>query len=550
VNPSRLTLLTALLLSPGLVNAQQPEYRELAADEQVIHALNRLTFGARPGDVSRVRAIGLDKWVEQQLRPERIADKAADSILRTYRALGRDPNDMLREFTGMQRERRVARRNADSGAVLLREEREVVNARRALLGEIQSARVVRALVSERQLQEVVTDFWLNHFNVFAQKGPPQPFYLPEYEETIRRHSLGSFRDLLGAVARSPAMLFYLDNARSMGDSSNPRLAVVRPGMRRRMPDDMRQNVNRLRNGGLNENYARELLELHTLGVDGGYTQQDVIEVARAFTGWTIRQPGEGGGFVFRPAMHDAASKRVLGTTLRAGQGIEDGEKVLDILASHPSTARHIAEKLAIRFVSDKPSPALIDNAARVFQRTGGDIRETVRAIVTSSEFHSRTAWRSKVKSPFEVVVSALRAVDAEPDPTPRTAQIIALLGQPIYGHQAPDGYPETGESWMNAGAILNRINFGIAAAAGRVPGASIEGIPGIEALRNAPRESQVDAIASMLFGGAISPETRAVLISGENPLASRAGSSSFEIGATGIAQVVGLALGSPEFQRR
>jgi uncharacterized protein (DUF1800 family) len=407
--------------------------------------------------------------------------------------------------------------------------------RRALMTQLQSARVARALVTERQLQEVMTDFWLNHFNIYAQKGPPEPFYLVEYErEVIRPRAFGKFRDLLGAVAKSPAMLFYLDNARSMGDTSRPRLAN---GSRRQ----------RLRNGGLNENYGRELLELHTLGADGGYTQQDVIDAARALTGWTIREPAGGGGFVFRPRMHDAAEKKVLGVTLRGGRGIEDGEQLLDIIARHPSTAKHIARKLAIRFVSDDPPEALVNRAAEVFRRTDGDIREVVRAIVTSNEFYSRSAFRSKVKSPFEVVVSALRAVNAEPDATPRTAQVVAYLGQPIYGHQAPNGYPETGESWMNSGAILNRINFGMALAGNRIPGVRLGRMQEVESLRAAPRDQQVDAIVTMILGGSVSPETRAVLMSGENPLARR---DSESVSLSGFAQVVGLAIGSPEFQRR
>ena len=285
--------------------------------------------------------------------------------------------------------------------------------------------------------------------------------------------------------------------------------------------------------------------------------------------------------MFRPEMHDAAEKIVLGQRLPAGRGMEEGEQVLDILARHPSTAKHIARKLAIRFVSDRPPQALIDRAAAVFLRTDGDIREVVRSIITSNEFYASTAYRSKVKSPFEVVVSALRALDAEPDSTPRTAQVVAYLGQPIYGHQAPNGYPETGDAWMNAGAILNRINFGIAVAAGRIPGARIDAVRGIDSLRNASREKQVDAISRALLGGVISPETRQVLTSGENPLLERNASAVTSQPAegammgdgmepqagrpranplgrpgapppqlTGIAQVVGLALGSPEFQRR
>src|SRR6476620_7714727 len=270
--------------------------------------------------------------------------------------------------------------------------------------------------------------------------------------------------------------------------------------------------------GLNENYGRELLELHTLGVDGGYTQQDVINVARAFTGWTIKPPAQGGGFVFRPAVHDAGEKVVLGHRLAAGRGMEDAEDVLDILAKSPATAHFISFKLARRFVSDTPSKALVDHAAQVYLKTDGDIREVLRAIITSPEFFSQQAFRSKVKSPFEVVVSAMRALDATPDTTPRTAQVIAYLGQPIFGHQAPNGWPETGESWMNTGAILNRINFGMAAAAGMVPGANWRTLPTLEAVAGSSRNAQVDAVVASILNGMVSSDTRAVLVSGEHPM--------------------------------
>jgi len=542
----RLSVL-ALAASSTLQAQGRPQYRELPADQQVIHALSRLTFGARPGDVQKVRAMGLDKWVDLQLHPGRIDDSSLHDFLGHYDILKRDQNDMLRDFAEAQRSRRRAKREAvDTGRASRRrgdvmQQREM-NSRRSLVQALQSARVARAVSSNRQLEEVMTDFWLNHFNVFAQKGPPQPFFIPEFEqEAIRRNALGKFRDLLGSVARSPAMLFYLDNARSMADSARPRLAAQRGSMQR-----ARQR--QIRPGGLNENYGRELLELHTLGVDGGYTQKDVIDVARALTGWTIRPPAAGGGFVFRPEMHDAGEKIVLGHRLAANRGIEDGEEVLDIVARHPATARYIATRLARRFVSDNPPQALIDRATATFTRTDGDIREVVRTIITSDEFFSQQAFRSKVKSPFEVVVSALRAMNAAPDSTPRTAQAIARLGEPLYGHQAPNGYPETGDTWMNAGAILNRINFGMAAAASRIPGASVLAIPGLDSLASAPRAKQVDAVVSLLLGGSVSPDTRAVLTSGENPLAAKGETGRERL--TGIAQVIGLAIGSPEFQRR
>jgi uncharacterized protein (DUF1800 family) len=586
-----LLLVPALIGAIGSAGAQspRPDHRELTADLQVVQALNRLTFGQRPGDATRVRSLGLDKWIDDQLHPERINDKALEQFVSRYEILNSNQNDLLKQYAEAQRERRTVRRQAgDTTRQFSRADsamfRELGMNRRQVVGQLQSARVARAVASNRQLEEVMTDFWLNHFNVFAQKGPPEAYYLAEYEsKVIRPNALGKFRDLLEAVAKSPAMLFYLDNARSMADSTRPRLANPRnnnPIFRNRV----RPRLNQLRNGGLNENYGRELLELHTLGVDGGYTQQDVINVARALTGWTIRPPVMGGGFVFRPEMHDAGDKIVLGHKLRAGRGMDDGEDVLDIVARHPSTARYIATKLVRRFVSDNPPPALIDEAEAVFMKTSGDIREVVRTIVTSNEFYSRQAFRSKVKSPFEVVVSAMRALNAEPDPTPRTALAVAYLGQPIYGHQAPNGYPETGDAWMNTGAILNRINFGMAVAANRLPGVSIDRLPGADSLQRAPRDKQVDAIVSLLLAGAASPDTRAVLVSGQNPLAGKSDDVSAGNGTmmqsadggtemmdnaslparrnavargfgpvpelSGLAQVIGLALGSPEFQRR
>jgi uncharacterized protein (DUF1800 family) len=629
--------------APKSAHASAPlprlDHRELAADQQIIQALNRLTFGPRPGEAQQVRATGLDKWIDQQLRPDKIDDTSFDQFVARYDILKQDPNDLLTQYAAGQRERRMVKRDKADSAQMSREDRMAVQqiglARRQFIGQLQSERVARAVASNRQLEEVMTDFWLNHFNVYAAKGPPEAYYLVEYErDVIRPNALGTFRDLLEAVAKSPAMLFYLDNARSMVDSTRPRLAtpgrggafgnpdaVVRGdgtaarGMQRgrggrgalgglmgaigrnrgtldpAQQQQMQQRLKKLRNGGLNENYGRELLELHTLGVDGGYTQQDVINVARALTGWTMKPPAMGGGFVFRPEMHDAGEKIVLGHKLAAGRGIEDGEDVLDIVSRSPATARFIATKLVRRFVSDNPPQALVNDAAATFLKTGGDIREVVRAIVTSNEFYSQQAFRSKVKSPFEVVVSAVRALNARPDSTPRTAQAIAYLGEPLFGHQAPNGYPETGDAWMNTGAILNRINFGMAVAANRIPGVAIGSLPGIDSLRNAPRTSQVDAVVSLLLSGSVSPDTRAVLMKGENPLAAKGESSvassvmpveSGEISMgenasvgvnglpgvkgqranqiargfgnvpqlSGVAQIVGLALGSPEFQRR
>lgn len=572
--------------APPLV-AQQPQYREQTADQQITQALNRLTFGPRPGDVQSVRQLGLDRWIDQQLHPERIDDKATDRLLATaYPLIQQDQNALARDFAEYVKARALRKRARQDTTMAMDaadtlEFKRQNQARVALVAQLESSRIARAVSSERQLQEVMTDFWENHFNIYVRKSPVEAYYLVDYDRTIRAHALGKFRDLLGAVAHSPAMLFYLDNAQSRANPDQPVLNQRRANriasIRQRIQQQNPKAAKRL-NAGLNENYGRELLELHTLGVDGGYTQQDVINVARALTGWTIRPPAQGGGFIFRPELHDAAEKVVLGHTLAANRGEEDGEDVLDIIARHPSTAHFIAFKLARHFVSDTPSKALVDRAANTFMKTDGDIREVLRTIITSPEFFAHAAYRAKVKSPFEVVVSAARALGARPDTTAASAFAVAYLGAPIYGHQAPDGYPETGDQWMNTGAILNRINFGMAVAASRLPGASINNVPNAQTLQNAPREQQVDDVVQTLLNGAASPDTRKILMSGEHPLAPTTTTTQLDtttmsitpavlarrraqnritersLGAPpkldGFAQVVGLALGSPEFQRR
>ena len=532
--------------------------REQTADQQVQHVLNRLAFGPRPGDVAEVRAMGVDRWIEQQLHPERIADSAITGFLAGFRTLSMTGEQLLaaypppgaalaklareKSMQGMQgvqpgmepggappvnRRAAIGITAADS-AKLRAQGRQSY----AFLAEIATSRIARAVGSERQLEEVMVDFWENHFNVFAGKDRTR-YFLAEYDaRTIRPHAMGKFRDLLGAVAKSPAMLYYLDNWQSVADSGRPTLAQAPNGpIARRMRQRALQQNPQLaqlagRRRGLNENYARELMELHTLGVDGGYTQQDVVEVARALTGWTLEKGAQGGGFLFRPVAHDAGAKTILGTSFPAGRGQEEGEAVLDLLATHPATAKFIATKLARRFVSDTPPAALVRRAADTFTRTDGDIRETLRTIVTSPEFFAASAYRAKVKSPFELVASTLRAMNASPDATPRTVQLLTRLGQPVFGHQAPNGYPETGDAWMNTGSILNRINFGLAVGASRVPGVRLADWPATKTLASQGREAQVDGVIRELLGGSVSAETREVLISGTNPfLEARGGAS-------------------------
>jgi len=529
---------------------------DLTADERVRHVLDRLSFGPRPGDIERVTAMGVDRWIDMQLHPSTIDDAGAERLTATLETQRKTPWELIADHPDpqeiQQRIRNLANPTHEDSAMI----RAAQQTTQRLTAQIQTVRMLRAVATERQLQEVMTGFWENHFSVFLGKSPNR-WSMVEYDrDVIRPRALGKFRDLLGAVAKSPQMLFYLDNFQSGVDSLHPNVDEARIDERRaRSPDSLARLLSglpRRRPRGVNENYARELMELHTLGVDGGYTQKDVQEVARALTGWTIDAPQLGGHFVFRPELHDAGKKVVLGHVLPAGRGIEDGQEVLDILARAPATAHFITTKLARHFVSDDPPPGLVDRCAAEFSRTDGDIRETVRCIVTSPEFFSRAAYRAKVKTPFELVASALRALDAQADTTPRQAQIVAQLGQPIYGRLTPDGWPDKGDAWMNTGAILNRINFGLRLAAGQVPGARLAAWPPAMRLRQLPPEQQVNGVVNELLGGDVSADTRAILVSGENPMLRNASAPSMRPppGLSGLPAIVGLTLGSPEFQRR
>jgi len=507
----------------------------LSADEQRRHVLNRLAFGPRREDAATVRAMGVERWIARQLEPDSIDDGAVDSVLahfpttslaladaaRIYAlpALLRaaphaDPTPPLPMTPCAERFATTIERQHDRDDSLVLSQADRAASR--LLSDLQATKLARAVVSRRQLQEVMVDFWENHFSVYSGKGPERYLLLPFDRDVIRPHALGHFQNLLAAVARSPAMLYYLDNWQSAAEPERPTLAQRGRGARH----------------GINENFGRELLELHTLGVDGGYTQQDVIEVARAFTGWTIDDPERIGRFVFRPELHDAGPKIVLGDSLPAGRGVEDGEEVLSLLARHPATARFIATKLVRHFVSDTPPAGLVKRAARTFRDSSGDIREVLRTIFASREFFSRAAYRAKVKSPFELVASAVRGLGAAADTSPRTAQLVAQLGEPLYGHDAPNGYPETGGAWLGSGAVLGRINLGIALAAGQAPGVTVNRWLKQVGLERVPYARQVDLILADLLGDPVSAEVRALLQRDD------------------AATTVGLVLGSPDFQRR
>ena len=697
-----LALLANSLFVAGVaaqVSKGQAAAQKLTEEQRIVHVLNRLAFGARPGDIERVRKMGLENYIEQQLNPSKIDDSLLEAKLRNLPTLQMSngellakypqPNQILRrlqrtgqlppelaalvqqrqqgqpaqgqqaqstqqnsmqddkampekagpptvdaerivgEAMNAQANPQAARQQAQDADPQRRAYRQAVmeymrenglgNPQR-IVGELDASRVLRAVYSERQLQEVMVNFWENHFNIYAQKGADRWFLTSYDRDVIRPNALGNFRDLLEATAKSPAMLFYLDNFQSV--TPNPQMP--RAMMRRQMNDAagvgqmrpggifggarMRDGEARSRqqaaarqqaqNGqqrppqqrpkrGINENYARELMELHTMGVDGGYTQKDVQEVARAFTGWTIYQPRGGGiygddagqdsrsgSFLFNPRMHDAGEKTVLGQKINAG-GIEDGEKVLDILVAQPATAKFIATKLCRFFVADNPSPALVSRVADAFHKSNGDIRETLRAIFYSPEFNSPEARRAKIKTPFELTASAIRALGADVDVRPPLIQWIAKMGEPLYGYIAPTGYPDTADYWVNTGALLERLNFSLALVSNRIPGVRVDlsKFVGDEAdsSRAVNQQAVVDRFLEAVLQGDISPKSREVLMKqltdqSSAPITSTPDPTAREktqaaarreqtrgdgtVGNPEVARIAALVIGSPEFQRQ
>ena len=506
--------------------------RRLTEEQKILHALNRLGFGPRPGDVERVRRMGLDKYIEQQLNPGKVGDSALEARLASFKSLDMSiaelydrypqPQEIARKL-GMIRPGELGQQPKPSDPVNApaagdkdfdRERRQKIQAYYAdnglkppngMLQELQAQKLTRAVYSERQLQEVMSDFWFNHFNIYWAKGADRWMTTDFEMNAIRPHTMGKFKDLLMATAKSPAMLFYLDNFQSM--SPDTRI----PG--RRAMNRRAANANQLRNRrrGINENYAREIMELHTLGVDAGYTQKDVQEVARAFTGWTIEQPRQSGRFIYRERMHDDGEKIVLGQRIPSGGGMKDGERVIEILSSHPSTAKFISTKLVRRFVSDNPPRPLVERVAGTYMKTGGDISEMLRTIFTSKEFFAPEAYRSKIKSPFELAVSALRALDGEMSGTLHLSQFISRMGQPLYLYQPPTGYPDRAEQWVNTGALLERLNFGLALSANRVRGASLNIRRAAPAMSNRGAGELMEQAIAVLLNGEVSPQTRAIL---------------------------------------
>ena len=548
----------------------------LDAEGRARQAISRLTFGARAGDLAEIERIGVHAWVDRQLHPTTIADPVADSVLGLLEITHKTAFELYADHPqpneygyplGKQPDTAEIRRRAagDSNTpaldaatlqaklaeatMLMKQIPKLLPLRTAAIRELQPSILIRAIVSNRQLLEVMTGFWENHFSVSAEKVP-SPFALVEYDRAIRAHALGKFRDLLGAVAMSPTMLFYLDNYQSVVDSLHPNPIEWRVEQRRRehppLGDTLLARTVKRRRVGVNENYARELMELHTLGVDGGYTQRDVQEVARCLTGWGIDNFIISPEFAFHADQHDAGEKTVLGTRIPGGRGIEDGEQVLDILARHPSTAHFIAKKLVTHFVSDTPPPALVDRAAETFLRSDGDIREVMRTIIESPEFNSRAAYRAKVKTPFELVASILRVMDAPADTTQRSVQIVTKLGQPIFGRATPDGWPDRGDAWMNTGALMNRVNLSAQTGANQMPNVVMARWAANRQLAGASPEETVDAVIRATLAGDPSPATREVLLDIARPPAAASPRQRLAY----IANLVGVAIGSSDFQRR
>jgi uncharacterized protein (DUF1800 family) len=657
---------------------------QMEDDKRIVHALNRFTFGVRPGEVERVQAEGLDKWFDEQLHPDKIDDGAVESRLAPFRTLKMSTKEMVENFPPpqvlkaiengrmsmphdpakkavyesrmaayQQRQQNkedkaaagdaavnspemaaakaqpaiVTQAGADSSNASMEmragktaplsagqkkeqqkledamyadldtdrllklppderykailkmpvderldlaktykgpramqlvddmkpEQRETVEAMiqpQAVLGELAEAKLLRAIYSNRQLDEVMTDFWFNHFNVFIGKGPDR-YMVNAYErEVIRPHALGKFKDILAATAESPAMLFYLDNWQSVGPDSD--LALYGPqnrGGRRGRFARPRPQQGKNRPSGLNENYAREIMELHTLGVDGGYTQKDVTELAKVLTGWTIEQPQLGGSFKFNERAHEPGNKYVLGHKV-SEHGEKEGEEMLDVLAHHPSTAKFISRKLAMRFVSDNPPQALVERMAETFLKKDGDIREVLRTLFHSPEFWATDAYRAKMKTPFEFVASAARASGADIQNALPLVGTLNRMGMPLYAMQPPTGYSMKAEAWVNSSALLSRMNFALQLGSGKFPGTSLDPqglIPG-----PAPADSRA-ALATLeqsILAGDVSPQTHAVMQKqlGDPQIAQRRLDDADKKPNYGA--IAGLIMGSPEFQRR
>jgi uncharacterized protein (DUF1800 family) len=563
----------------------------LSKEQAAAYLLERFAFGPRPDEVEKVAQMGPEKWLAQQLKGN-LPDAELDKRLEAFPALKMTQEEMAATYVQNGRIRRILQRQGviDAAKMERKEMNEKISAYRKEHGlrgygllsnqELKGQKLMRAVYSENQLVEVMTDFWFNHFNVTTRDGGARSRVLAYERDAIRPNVLGEFRVILGATAKHPAMLYYLDNAQSrMAPPEQRQQAKPEPkkevasgemGMDGGMDGDMGGEMakapakapakaqtppQRRRKYGLNENYARELMELHTLGVDGGYTQQDVTEVARVLTGWTAMPYGNGrkntdraiangnknlirqGEFLFRKVWHDKKAKVVLGETFPAGGGLEEGERVLDMLTSHPSTARFISTKLARRFVNDAPSDDLIDEMAETFTKTNGDIAAVMATLAQSRVFWAEAKKRSKMKSPFELAVSSLRALEADVKNPQPMMRWFDRMGEPLYGYLPPTGYPDYAESWANSGTLIARMNFGIHLATGRINGVTLKQLP-----ENSGSLTTEQALA--MYSKLLLPAQDTSAIASEVKETVPADAERKEV------QVISMLLGSPEFQYR
>jgi uncharacterized protein (DUF1800 family) len=489
-----------------------------------LHLANRMGFGPAPGELERIQSLGFDGYVNEQLNP-RIGElpPSLEAQLKKLPSFGKNTFQLYRDYYWKMLDDEKMDKSM-RGLMKF--------AMKSVVPEWRLARMARAIASPHRLHEALVDFWFNHFNVFLNKGADR-YTVPAYErDAIRPYVFGKFHDLLLATAKSPAMLFYLDNWQSVA------------------PERMKPSAgaNSKPKRGLNENYGRELLELHTLGVDGGYTQRDVVEVARCFTGWGISPPRKGGIFEYNDKVHDKGEKVVLGHVIPAGGNMSDGLTVIDILSQHPGTARFISTQMARRFVADDPPPSLIAHMTKTFLKTRGDLREVFRTMLSSPEFFSQGAYNAKVKSPFEMVVSALRATNADVTSGYALANELTKLGEPLYRKLEPTGYSTANAEWVNSGALLERMNFALALTHNRISGATVDVPKWDVAARNDP----VDFSRSLLEQDP-SPQTRAALekIQTDTQVRAQLASATEPPEAPQISSLVaGVTLGSPEFQRR
>ncbi len=672
---------------------------------KALHALNRLTFGPRPGEVEEVEAMGVERWIDLQLHPKKIDDSALEQRLAEYKAPFMNPQTLMQEFPpgnlirqalkggiavpggepeqavwesqmarvrqrqqsqaqqamqaaqsnemgmgdttpaskmqpeGMAgaedtsaetssfagRERRpYADLDATSVANLSAQQRyekllrmqpghmqqfvrslrprerpalvagmtpaqretviALLNPRLVVVNETEDVRLLQDIYSERQLQRVMTEFWLNHFTIFVGKNEVEPHYLPQFEqETIAPLALCKVDDLLDAGAHSPAMLLYLDNEQSVGPDSlfavrrehpgitrfqriqmdSPQVAAAQTSMLPQTQDQPRP--------GINENYGRELMELHTVGVNGGYTQQDVIEAAKVLTGWTVAPPKQGGGFRFNENRHEPGDKIVMGHRIKE-DGEREGQELLHILATSPSTAHFISKELAVRFVSDTPPQSLVDRMAKTFLSSHGDIGMVLQTMIHSPEFWAAANSGNKIKTPLDYVVSAVRATNADVSQPYRLVSELKIMGMPLTGTQEPNGYSMRNDAWASTSELVNRMNFALALASNRIPGVtvSIDPLLGQDSSGWTPVHQETGLEQAILNGPAASQIHQAVLRSFNNTdaqnqaaasivLVGDGGGNPFETGlkrqgapsvSAQEAVTAGLLIGSPEFQRR